>query len=173
MLDKHQYEGQGHWLGQKANPHDYLGFIYLIVDETTCRKYIGRKNYWLKKSGAKGCKSAVSDKSSPKWKSSCWKQSDWMTYSGSSPSFKKWVKKHPDHTYTHYIIRQCRNRSELHYGEVEELVARGALWKMLVEPISQEDDNGYDSNFEYFNRQIPATKFRVKTWEDLLEYEKD
>ena len=159
---------QGHWVGLKANPHDYLGFIYMIVDENTCRKYIGRKNYWLKKQGVKGCKSAVADKSSPKWKAKCWKESPWREYKGSSPSFKKWQKQYPEHTYTYHIIRQCRNRSELHYAEVEELVSRGALWKMISDP----SEGDYDSHFEYFNRQIPATKFRIRTWEGLLENER-
>jgi hypothetical protein len=167
----HKESNQGHWGGLKANPHQHLGFIYLIEDVTAGRKYIGRKNYWLKKSGAKGCKTAIADKTSEKWKPSCWKESSWRTYKGSSPSFQKWQEKYPEHEYSYTILRQCRNRSEIHYGEVEELVLRGAMWKTVV-PIEGEEDS-WDSNYEYFNRLIPSTKFRIKTWEGLLESESD
>lgn len=163
-------EGQGHWRGIKANPHDYLGFIYEIVDLTCGRKYVGRKQYWLVKNGTrKGCKNLVSDKRSDRWKPSCWVESDWRSYKGSSPSFTKWMKKFPDHEYSFNIVRQCYNKSELHYAEVEELVMRGALWKRINNLGST--DGVADSDYEYFNRQIPATKFRVKTWEELLESE--
>ena len=75
------------------------------------------------------------------------------------------MKKFPDHTYSYHIIRQCRNKSELHYAEVEELVMRGVLRKRI------NPDGVADSDYEYFNRQVPATRFRVNTWEDLLENE--
>lgn len=138
-----------HWLGVKPEPDKYLGFIYLIKDETSEKLYVGKKQYWLVKR-IKGCSHSASDKRSDGWKDKCWAPSDWRFYCGSSPTFNKWMKKHQDHTYTFHIIQQCYSKSELHYKEIEELVLRGAMWK-----------RGADGEHLYFNRSIPAIKFRV------------
>ena len=151
----------GHWGGLKADPYHYLGFIYLIEDKTTGRSYVGRKQYWVAKQ-VKGCKSKTTDKRHPKWRGKCWKESNWRDYQGSSPSMKKWREGNPDNEYVHTILCQCYSKSELHYKEVEELVLRGVLWKKLPD----------GSDHEYFNRSIPATRFRVadRTEEDSIFY---
>lgn len=143
-----------HWTGLKPNPADNFGFIYVIIDHTAGRMYIGRKQYWMSKR-IKGCKSKITDKQSPKWKGSCWRESDWRVYKGSSPSFKEWQKKHPDHQYEYKIIRHCRSKGTLHYAEVEALVTSGSLWV-----------RGSDGSHTFFNRQIPATRFRPPDFYD-------
>jgi len=128
-----------------------MGFIYLITDLTSKKKYIGRKNYWLKNQRV-GCKgSTPSDTRAVKFNWNCWNESDWREYSGSSPDLKKWMRKNQDHEYEYRIIKQCYNKGELAYSEVEEMVLRGVLWKRLSE----------SGEYEYFNRQIPGIKFRV------------
>lgn len=148
---------QGHWIGQVADPCNHLGFVYLIWDKTSGRKYCGKKQFWLAKPGVTGCKGKTTDKGSTHWKSKCWKESDWRTYKGSSNSFNKWMTDNPDNKYEYIILRQCQTKSQLHYGEVEALVERGALWRKL----------GKTEEYEYFNRQIPATRFRVPRYKEV------
>lgn len=99
-----------------------------------------------------GCKTAVPDRSSPKWKQECWKESNWREYTGSSKDFNKFIKDEGINKFTFEILKQCTKKSHLHYAEVEALVMEGVLWKMQ------------DGEPKYFNRQIPAVKFRVKDY---------
>lgn len=112
---------------------------------------MGKKQFFLAKQGVTGCKSKTSDRRSYNWSKKCWKDSDWRTYKGSSPSLKKWMKKYPDHEYRYEILHQCYNKSELFYKEIEEIVMRGALWQK----------HG-DGTFLYFNQSLPAMRFRVE-----------
>ena len=145
------YKGElleSHWQG-KPDPDNHLGFIYLIKDETAHKYYVGKKQFWLAKR-AKGCKGSSTDKRSKDWKQKCWVESDWMNYKGSSPTLFKWMRQYPDNLYTYHILHQCYSKSELHYKEIEELVLRGVMWK-----------RGEDGDYLYFNRSIPAIRFRV------------
>jgi len=151
-----------HWVGLEPDPKNYFGFVYLITDLTNGKAYIGKKQYYVVKSGVKGCTSKVSDRQSPKWKSKCYKESDWHYYKGSSPSLKKYMKENPDHNYRYEIIRNCRSRGTLHYAEVEAMVRYGVLWVT--------DDNG---EHIFFNRQIPATRFRPPKYYATEEWAKE
>ncbi len=146
---------QGHWKGAKADPYHYLGFIYIISDDTINRHYIGKKQYWLRRGRIKGCRRVVTDKQSNKFSMRCWKESDWRTYKGSSPSLCKHMRKYPDNKYDFRILYQCRSKGELHYMELKELWSRDVIAK-------QNDEGGY----EYFNRSIGAIKFRPPIYEE-------
>lgn len=142
---------RGHWTeGITPNPKKYFGFIYIITDETTGRAYIGKKQFYMAKSGAKGCKSRIANRSHTRWKPECWKESDWRTYSGSSKSFTKWMKENPKHKYTYKIIRHAKSRGDLTYYELKELWKRNVLVTKLPDK----------SDYVYFNRQIGAIKYR-------------
>ena len=144
---------QGHWIGLEAEPDKYFGFIYIIRDLTSGHKYIGKKQYWSLNRSAKMCKSRVFDKGSPKWKESCWLQSDWRKYKGSSVNLKAWITKHKDHIYNFEILIQARSKGVLSYLEAREQWDRRVLDTKL--------ESGEDT---YFNRQIGAIKFRPPTW---------
>ena len=137
-----------------VDTHNYLGFIYRITHKETGRFYVGKKQaFFLKQPKQRGCKSVVTDRASPKFKSACWRESDWRTYTGSSKAFTEYMKDEGKDQFTFEIIRLCRSKSHLHYAEVEAMVELGVLWKL-------------DSNGDYlaFNRQIPATRFRIKEY---------
>jgi hypothetical protein len=144
---------QGHWGGEKADPYHYFGFIYLIEDLTSGRKYIGKKQYWKAIDSRKGCKSKtrITDKQSPAFKCRCWSEMDWRDYKGSSPNLKKWMKEYPDNEYKYTILRQCRSRGQLHYEELKELWGRDVMAKRHPKDPTM---------YEYFNRSIGAIKFR-------------
>jgi hypothetical protein len=109
--------------------------------------------FFLNQPKQRGCKSVVTDRASPKFKSQCWKESDWKTYIGSSKTFREFIKEEGEESFTFEIIRLCRSKSHLHYAEVEAMVEYAVLWKC--------DENG---DHLAFNRQIPATRFRVKDY---------
>lgn len=142
---------QGHWEGAVADPCNHFGFIYRIDVAETGQAYIGKRQYWKAKPGAKHCKSKVADKGNSKWKSSCWSESKWRDYSGSSTSFSKFMEENPELTYTHTIIKNCRSRGVLSYSEAEY------QWecKVLTELLPNE-------KYKYFNRQICGIRFRPK-----------
>lgn len=141
----------GHWTSELViDPSKYFGFIYLITDTSTGKMYVGKKQYWSsQKSKVKGCKTCSNDKASPKWKSQCWKESNWRVYKGSSKELTKWMKANPKNDYKYEIIHQCRSRGVLHYMELKELWARDVL-----------DKKNPEGNHIYFNRAIGAIKFR-------------
>jgi len=140
---------QGHWVGLKADTKNYFGFIYIIRDKTTGRAYIGKKQFYLAKPGAKKCRSKVADRKSPRWKASCWRESDWRAYKGSSNSLAKFMKKNPDHEYEYEIIKLCRSRGVLTYSETQ------IQWERDVLGTQMEC-----GEFRYFNLMIGAIKFR-------------
>lgn len=60
------------------------------------------------------------------------------------------MDENPEHEYEFRIIKQCRSRGTLHYSEIEAMVRSGCIWRRRLdtaEPL-------------FFNRQIPACKFR-------------
>jgi len=140
-----------HWTGITPDPLNNWGFIYIIRDVTTGQGYVGRKQYFFAKQGAKGCKSRVVDRSSPKWKCSCWIPSNWKTYKGSSKILDKHMATHPDHEYTFEIIHQCHSRGELSYWEVRY------QWELLVLTARLPDGTR-----QYFNGNIGGIKFIPK-----------
>lgn len=136
------------------DPGKYFGFIYLITNLLTGKLYIGKKQYWMKKSKVVGCKSlSTTDKQSPHWKEKCWGQSDWKTYMGSSKDLTKDIKVLGVRNFTFQIIKQCRSRGTLFYSEVEEQVLRGCLWRQKE-----------DGDFLFYNKQIAAVKFRPSAY---------
>lgn len=152
---------QGHWTGQKANPYKYLGFVYLITDHTTGRKYVGKKMYYRGKS-IPGCKGRVTDRQSDKWRCRCWSDSGWREYTGSSNKLNKHLKECPDNQYTFEIIYQCRSKASLAYVESRE------MWQRDV--LSSKLDNG---EWEYFNENIPPVRFRAPVYIQLEEGDMD
>jgi hypothetical protein len=145
----------GHWVGVTANTHDYLGFIYKITHKKTGKSYIGKRQYfYLKQPRKRGCKSITTDRSSPQWRSSCWRENSWRDYTGSSKKFNKYIKTEGKDNFTFEILGQFKNKSSLHYAEIEALVNHGVLWR--------KDSNG---EYVFFNRQIPAIRFRVDNYE--------
>lgn len=139
---------KGHWTGIEPDHYNSFGFIYLITDHTTGRKYIGKKGYW-KARQVYGCKGKVMDRRSKKWKMKCWSVSDWPTYKGSSQTLKDHMKKYPDHEYTFEILRNVPSKTLLTYWETKEQWNRDVLTAKLP-----------DGTFEYFNQSVSAIRFR-------------
>ena len=92
-------------------PDDYQGFVYIITELDTGKKYIGKKNFWRPKVLPKNSKRArrVRTKQS----------SDWQGYYGSSKELQLLVEQRGADNYKREIIRLCRTKGEMSYFEAK------------------------------------------------------
>jgi len=94
----------------------HLGFVYLIENLITGRKYIGRK--YFSKAGYK----QVNGK-----RKKIRKPSDWEAYYGSNDTLKREVAEIGAHNYKRTILYLCKSKSECAYWETYEILKRHAL----------------------------------------------
>lgn len=86
-----------------------IGFVYLITNLITNRKYIGKKLFHFSKTKqVKGKKK--------KYKA----PSDWQTYYGSNEELKKDVQTHGDENFKREILHLCKSKGECGYLETKE-----------------------------------------------------
>jgi hypothetical protein len=101
-------------------PEGYQGFVYLIEDLFTGKKYIGKKNFYsttrVKQKG-KTRRKVVK------------KESDWRDYYGSSEALKKDIEEYGEQRFARHIIKLCKSKSEMSYFETKEIFERDALLK--------------------------------------------
>ena len=94
----------------------HIGFVYLIENLITGRKYIGRKYFTT--AGTK----QVNGK-----KKKIRKSSDWKNYWGSNDTLKREVGELGEHNFRKTILRLCKSKSECSYYETKEIFAKDAL----------------------------------------------
>ena len=94
---------------------DY-GFVYIVTNLETNRKYIGKKFFYsLRTKVLKGKKKRVK------------LSSDWQSYYGSNDAIKKdLIDLGPD-KFKREIIHLCRSKGECGYLEAKEQFARGVM----------------------------------------------
>ena len=100
-------------------PEGIIGFVYLITNLTTGRKYIGKKLAQFKRT-----KPPLKGK---KRKRKTTVESDWRDYWGSSESLQADVATLGPDKFTREIIYYCKSRSELSYLEAKEQFDRCVL----------------------------------------------
>jgi hypothetical protein len=90
---------------------DFVGFVYQVTERDTGKKYIGKKFFWstrkLPPLKGKTRKRTVK------------KQSDWMTYYGSSEELKLLVESKGPEAYHREILRLCETKGECSYYEAK------------------------------------------------------
>jgi Putative endonuclease segE, GIY-YIG domain len=102
-----------------------VGFVYLITNLTTNRKYIGKKLSHFTKTSIK----TVTLKSGVKKKKKVKKQveSDWKTYWSSSLELQNDVKIFGEENFTREILFYCTSKGNLSYTEAREQFAHKVL----------------------------------------------
>lgn len=95
---------------------DWYGFVYLITETSTNKKYVGKKFFWAKKTRqVKGKKKKYLA------------ESDWKDYYGSNDVLKENVQKNPN-DYHREILHLCKKRGDCSYYETKEQFERNVMF---------------------------------------------
>jgi hypothetical protein len=106
-------------------PDDVIGFVYLITNLTTGRKYIGKKLAKFAKTRYKMHTQKNGKRVRKKIKSKV--DSDWLTYYGSSEALSADVVALGTHSFSREILRMCYSKAECSYWEAKEQFYNGVL----------------------------------------------
>lgn len=122
----------GHWqyTGEAFDVNDYFGFIYLITNNVSGKKYLGRKFFWVWKGRKKV------------------RESPWKSYMGSSKPLLQDIKDLGKSNFTFEIFRLYTTRGGLSYFETYHLAVNDVL--------TQRDDAGERT---WYNNHIGAVKW--------------
>jgi len=117
------------WLYQNTTietlPEECVGFVYLITNNLTGRKYIGKKLAKFSKTTYKTVKQKNGIKKKKKIRSKV--DSDWREYYGSSPELTLDIEKLGSKNFTREILYYCNSKSECSYVEAREQFSRMVL----------------------------------------------
>ena len=106
-------------------PEDCVGFVYLITNKLSGRKYIGKKLAKFSKTAYKVVKLKNGTKKKKKIRSKI--DSDWQDYYGSSPELTKDVVALGVDNFSREILYYCKSKSECSYIEAREQFSRKVL----------------------------------------------
>ena len=95
---------------------DFVGFVYIITNLESQRKYIGKKLFKFKRTKTvKGKKKRLLV------------ESDWREYWGSNKTLQEEVATIGEGQFKREILRLCRSKGELNYFEAKYQFTMGAL----------------------------------------------
>jgi hypothetical protein len=106
-------------------PEDCVGFVYIITNTLTGRKYIGKKLAKFSKTTYKTVKLKNGTKKKKKIRGKI--DSDWREYYGSSPALTADVTQLGTANFTREILFYCNSKSECSYIEAREQFSRRVL----------------------------------------------
>ena len=106
-------------------PEDCVGFVYLITNTITGRKYIGKKLAKFSKTTYKTVKLKNGNKKRKKIRGKI--ESDWREYYGSNDQLNKDVEQQGKENFTREIIHYCKSKAECSYIEAREQFSRRVL----------------------------------------------
>jgi Putative endonuclease segE, GIY-YIG domain len=117
------------WLYQgnpvETLPEDCVGFVYLITNNLSGKKYIGKKLAKFAKTTYKTVKLKNGTKKKKKIRSKI--DSDWQTYYGSNDQLNKDVQSQGTENFTREILYYCTSKAECSYIEAREQFSRRVL----------------------------------------------
>ena len=106
-------------------PEDCSGFVYLITNNLTGRKYIGKKLAKFSKTTYRIVKQKNGIKKKKRIKSKI--ESDWQQYTGSNLELNKDIEELGIENFTREILYYCRSKAECSYVEAREQFSRRVL----------------------------------------------
>lgn len=98
---------------------DNIGFVYVITEKSTGKKYVGKKLFKQTRKlpplkGQKRRRTVI-------------KESDWQTYYGSSTTVQELYETHGDKAFHREILHLCKTKGEMSYKEAKEQFERDVL----------------------------------------------
>ena len=136
MID---YENPWHFEGApflSENIDDNFGFVYLITNIQSGKRYIGRKYFWQFRT-PKGKKRKVKS------------ESDWKKYYGSCPELKEDIERLGRQNFSRTILSLHKTAGKTNFEETRQLFIHGVLTESL--------DTGGPA---YYNSNILSRYFR-------------
>jgi Putative endonuclease segE, GIY-YIG domain len=106
-------------------PEGTVGFVYMITNNLTGRKYIGKKLVKFSKTSYKVVTLKNGTKKRKRIKSKI--DSDWREYYGSNIELNQHVAELGSENFTREILHYCRSKAECSYVELREQVMRCVL----------------------------------------------
>jgi hypothetical protein len=106
-------------------PEDCVGFVYLITNIISGRKYIGKKLAKFSKTTYKTVKLKNGTKKKKKIRSKI--DSDWQEYYGSSPNLQTDIDTLGKENFSREILFYCTSKAECSYVEAREQFTRKVL----------------------------------------------
>lgn len=106
-------------------PEECVGFVYIITNLSSGRKYIGKKLAKFSKTTTKTVKLKNGTKKKKKIRSKI--DSDWRDYYGSSPELTKDVEALGKDNFKREILFYCSSKAECSYIEAREQFSRRVL----------------------------------------------
>jgi hypothetical protein len=102
----------------QALPEDCVGFVYLITNLVSGRKYIGKKLAKFSKTTYKVVKLKNGNKKKKKIRSKI--DSDWQTYYGSNDELNKDIQTLGQDNFKREILYYCNSKAQCSYIEARE-----------------------------------------------------
>lgn len=106
-------------------PDNCVGFVYLITNLVTGRKYVGKKLFWFSKTSYKTV--ALKNGTKKKKKVHTQIESDWKEYHGSSVDLCNDVSALGTNNFSRQILHLCYGKGDLSYMELREQMDRRVL----------------------------------------------
>ena len=100
-------------------PEDIIGFVYIITELETGKKYVGQKRFWSTRK--------LPPLKGKKRRRSVTKESDWRDYFGSNEDLKVLVESNGGDKYHREILHLCRSLGIMNYMETKEQFDRNVL----------------------------------------------
>ncbi len=94
-----------------TTPEEYQGFVYLITEIDTNKKYIGKKNFWKPKT------LPVTKKRKRRVRTRV--ESDWREYTGSSEKVITLIESRGLDKFKREILHLCKTKGEMSYYEAK------------------------------------------------------
>jgi hypothetical protein len=106
-------------------PEDCIGFVYLITNNLTGRKYIGKKLAKFSRTTYRVVKQKNGKKKRKKIRTKV--DSDWREYYGSSPELTADITKLGTQNFSREILYYCTSKAACSYIEAREQFSRRVL----------------------------------------------